>query len=257
MKKYELPKSCADVIENYLKLKAADNKYVRCPYFRNPKSGKERWGLAAYSGKGSPAEIEEELTIIEKLEDKDFSAMSEYAIREVMKKRKLGIECSGFIARVMDAWTRTVYKKPVYHLIKFRGGGLSWVFSKMRPYTHIDIETLADKRNSREISDIHEIMPGDLLRFSGNVDHAVIVTGVQREDSGKINFLNYAQSVLEDADAREGIKVGGIDFINPGENDLLSQKWSEDPDTGHSINEKGSPRIYRLFIFESPLVKND
>ena len=67
-----LPQSALGVIENYCKLKAADNKYIRCPYFRNPISGRNKWKLTVYSGKGSPQEIETELKILESWKIKIF-----------------------------------------------------------------------------------------------------------------------------------------------------------------------------------------
>ncbi len=248
MTTYSLPKSALDVLGAYGKLKAAENTYVRCPYFRNPRSGRERWGLAVYSGKGSPREIEEELKIIEKLERKDFSTMREDGIRDIMKKRKLGIECSGFITRVLDGWTREFYKKPIYSLLQFNASGVYWLFCKLRPYTHIDIPTLVHAKNARSVNDIRDILPGDLMRFNSKIDHAVIITEVTRDESSNLQRLSYAHSILEDAN--EGVKRGIIEFVKYDANDLLSQHWSEEPDTGHIISEKGEPQIYRLSIIE-------
>ena len=119
-----LPKSAQNVIDAYWNLKVSEGKHVRCPYFRNPRSGRDRWGLTAYSGKGSPQEIEDELRIIEKLENVDFSGMQESEIRDIMRKRKLGIECSGFIVRVLDAWTKEFYKKPCLLALSLYGNNL-------------------------------------------------------------------------------------------------------------------------------------
>lgn len=242
---YSLPQTALNVIESYLRLKAAENKYIRCPYFRNPKSGKERWGLTAYSGKGSAREIETELEIIEKLEGKNFSGIREGEIRDIMRKRKLGIECSGFITRILDAWTREFYKKPIYSLIKFNSRGIGWLFCKMRPYTHIDVPTLVHSKNASEIININELMPGDIIRFNSTIDHAVITTKTERDSNMNLIRAYYAHSVLEDNG--EGIKTGCID--------LASGKWTEDPETGHTINEKGEPKFYRLFIVEKWLSK--
>jgi len=68
------------VVHEYEYLKVKEGKTVRCPYFRNPRSGKDRWGLNAFSGKGSPEEIEYEMPMIEKLERKDFLKMREVSI---------------------------------------------------------------------------------------------------------------------------------------------------------------------------------
>ncbi len=253
MIKYSLPQSALDVIDAYWQLKAAENRFVRCPYFRNPRSGRERWGLTAYSGKGSPREIEEELRVIEKLEDADFSKMQESKIRDIMKKRKLGIECSGFIARVLDAWARELYKKPIYALIGFNKRGLGWMYGKLRPYTHIDVETLVCPRNAREIKDARDIRPGDVMRFNTTIDHAILVTAVERDLEMVVKKIHYAQSVLEEN--REGVKKGVIEITSPAVSGLREQRWREEPETGNTINEKGEPKIYRLFIFDK-LTKN-
>jgi len=240
-----LPRSCLNVIDNYWRLKAAEGVFVRCPYFRNPQSGREKWGLTVYGGKGSPQDIETELRIIEKLENADFSRMRADEIRDIMKKRKLGIECSGFIAQVLDAYTRKRCAKPLHRLINFNRTGIGWLFCKMRPYTHIDVETLVNQGNAQEIYNIQKIIPGDLIRFNTQIDHAAIITTVERDDSDLIKKIFYAHSVLEDK--REGIKNGTIDFVNP-DADLLSQKWQEEPNTGNTIDQRGVPKIYRLHI---------
>ncbi len=240
-----LPQSALNVINAYINLKAAENKYIRCPYFRNPRSGRERWGLTAYSGKGSAQEIETELEIIEKLEGKNFSEMHENEIRDIMRKRKLGIECSGFVTRILDAWTREFYKKPIYSLIKFNSSGISWLFCKMRPYTHIDVPTLVHQKNAYEIKNVNDIMPGDIVRFNSIIDHAIIITKIEKDVNLNLIKAYYAHSVSEDNG--EGVKEGQIDFA--------SGKWCELPDTGHTIDEKGEPKFYRLFITE-PLWQN-
>ena len=245
---HSLPQSALDVIDGYLKLMAAENTYVRCPYFRNPRSGRERWGLAVYSGKGSCREIEQELKIIEKLEGRDFSTMRQDDIRDIMKKRKLGIECSGFITRMLDGWTRAYYKKPVYSLIQFSASGLYWLFCKLRPYTHIDVPTLVHPKNARPLNEAEGIMPGDIIRFNSNIDHAGLITEVMLDQNCSMQKVSYAQSVFEDVN--EGVKRGTIEFTNPQKKDLMAQTWSEVPSTGHTIAEKGKPQIYRLFIFE-------
>ena len=189
----------------------------------------------------------DELRIIEKLEDADFSKMQESQIRDIMRKRRLGIECSGFITRILDGWTREIYKKPIYSLIKFNKGGLGKLYSMLRPYTHIDVETLVHPDNAREIIKPQELMPGDLIRFNTTIDHVIIVTSTERDED--LKKARYAHSILEDDG--EGIKLGSIEFVNADKNDLLSQKWSEEPQTGRVISDKGEPKVYRLRIVEN------
>lgn len=248
MIKHSLPKSALGVIDAYWELRAGENRYVRCPYFRNPRNGREKWGLIAYSGKGAPCEIEDELKIIEKLEGVDFSQMQESAIRAIMKKRKLGVECSGFITRVLDAGFHELCKKPIYSLIKLKTSGFSLLFGLLRPYAHIDIATLVHADNAREINDARDVMPGDILRFNSAIDHAALVTLTERDENSNIKKMYYAHAVLEGANG--GLKKGAVDIINPNKG-LLLQKWVEEPDTGNTIIQKGKPHIHRLHIIES------
>jgi len=247
MIEHSLPKEALDVVEAYWDLKVNENKSVRCPYFRNPTNGKYKWGLTAYSGKGSSKEIEEELKIIEKLEGRNFSQMQESEIRDIMKKRKLGIECSGFIIRILDGAIREFYKKPIYSLLKFNAGALGRLFSRMRPYTHIDVATLVHPDNARPLDNVNDIMPGDILRFNSKVDHIIIVTATKRSEDFHLKNIEYVHSILENSN--EGIKKGKIDFINP-DKDLLHQEWSEEPYTGRTISDSGMPKIYRLFVIQ-------
>ncbi|MBI2577799.1 MAG: hypothetical protein HYV77_03060 [Candidatus Wildermuthbacteria bacterium] len=251
-----IPTAATSLIENYKHLKVKGQQTVRCPYYRNPRSGRERWGLNAFSGKGSPQEIEQEIGIIEKLENKNFAELSEEDIRDILRKRKLGVECSGFISHVLDAWLLAEKKKKIYQVLKFKKRGiLGTIASKLRPFTHIDVETLTDPQNADEFADINHLQAGDLLRFfseidpavvvtEGAVDHAVLATKIERDAEGKVKRIHYAQSVREKIG--EGIKEGIITIINPG-TPLEKQQWEELPNTGTTINLRSTPpKFYHL-----------
>ena len=235
-------------VQNYFSIAVAANKSVHCPYYRNPESGKERWGLNAFSGKGSPQEIEDEVKIIEKLEGANFAEMSEETIRDIMRKRHLGIECSGFIAHVLDAWVKDTRQKRIFQVLKFPHVPF-WkkVVILLRPFTHIDITTLVAPQNAKEFFDFQEICAGDLIRFNTAIDHAVLVTEVRRDNAGLIKEIHYAHSVREDNGT--GVKRGVISIISSRET-LLQQRWEEVPETGTTIAKRGTPpRLYHpLFL---------
>lgn len=248
MSTHSLPKSTLRIIDHYRNLKAAEGKYIRCPYFRNPLSGRDKWGLTAYSGKGSAREIEDELKIVEKLEGVIFAQMRKSKIRDIMVKRRLGIECSGFIARVLDAYCEELYKKSFPRLINFNLPGLNRIFFLLRPYTHIDVSTILNPINASEIEDIEKLMPGDIMRFKDGIDHAALITKTERDENSNLKKINYAHSVREGISG--GIKLGTVEFTSSFQ-DLRGQKWSEKPENGHSLIEKGNPRLYRLKIFKN------
>lgn len=247
MNKSQLPQQASAVIERYKNLRIGGEKTVRCPYYRNPTSGKERWGLNAFSGKGSPWEIEQELRIIAKLENKDFSVMNEEQVRDIMKKRRLGVECSGFLAHVFDAWTQAVKGKRLYAVLAFPSR-TPWgkIAAYLRPFTHIDIDMLTRPQNAVAFSDAEELRAGDIIRFNTEIDHAILVTAVERENPLGPALIRYAHSVREETG--EGVKDGIIyaeNFSMP----LTEQKWEEIPDTGQTIRERGIPLLYHpLFL---------
>ena len=228
-----IPESAKKIIERYKALRVSKERTVRCPYYRNPRSGKGRWGLNAFSGKGSPKEIEEELRIIEKLEGRNFADLTDEEIRDVMRKRHLGVECSGFLAHVFDAWVRETRGKRIYQVLAFPYIPF-WkkIVVWLRPFTHIDITTLTDPRNAQEFSDWSEVRAGDLIRFNTDIDHAIIVTRVSGDR------VEYAHSILEGSGI--GIKEGVIE----------AGVWKETPDTGTTIRNRATePKLYHpLFL---------
>lgn len=227
-----IPESAKNVIEHYKSLRISPERVVRCPYYRNPRSGEGRWGLNAFSGKGSPKEIEEELRIIEKLEGRKFADLSSEEVRDVMRKRHLGVECSGFLAHVLDAWVKDTRGKRIYQVLAFPYVPF-WkkVVVLLRPFTHIDITTLTDPRNAEEFSDWSKIHSGDLIRFNTDIDHAILVTNVI---GGRIEYVH---SVLEGTGV--GIKEGVIE----------QGIWKEEPNTGTTIKDRATkPRLYHLLF---------
>ena len=251
----ELPSAAKAVLNRYKNLRIGD-KTIRCPYYRNPRSGRERWGLNAYSGKGSPDEIEQELRIIEKLEGKEFDKLPEEIIRDIMQKRHLGVECSGFLAHILDAWTNETRGKRIYQLLEFPAKSLfGKIAVRLRPFTHIDVATLTTPQNATEFFDWKEMRVGDLIRFrtpldpnillaEGQIDHAVLITGVDRNEEKIPRAIHYAQSVREKRG--EGIKEGTISITDPTA--LLEfQIWKETPETGLTINLLSAPpKFYHL-----------
>lgn len=240
----ELPRVCFRVIDGYARIRVHGEKTVRCPYYRNPANGRNRWGLIVFSGKGSPEEIEEEMKIIEKLEGKDFSTLPENEIIRIMRKRGLGVDCSGFIARVLNPFFEEKLKRPIWKSLRVtQRPFIKKFFYFLRPFTHINIRLLADKKNAVPVKDINELRPGDLMIFINEIDHGAIVTRVEKEE-GSVAAFNYAHSALENGNGF--VKTGRVEMRHPGKH-ILEQEWHEEPDTGRIIIEgRKEPKFYRL-----------
>ena len=243
----EIPQSAFRMIDRYEHIEVAPGVSLRCPYYRNPKSGRRRWGLMACAGKGSPSEIEEELLIIEKLENISFSEFPQEKVHEVMRKYRIGIDCSGFIVHVLNAWVLQKTGKPLWSFLAYHGEGfIKKIFWFLRPLSHISVRTLVSSENAVPLEDWRRIEPGDLMVFLGDIDHAALITRVHKDEEDVCVGIEYAHSALENGDGI--VKNGSVMYKNPSPGPE-SQEWKENPDTGHLIYEnRSAPLFFRLKI---------
>jgi hypothetical protein len=161
-----------------------------------------------------------------------------------MKKRRLGIECSGFIAQILDAWTRAHLHKKIFQALVFPSAGLYARIARwLRPFTHIDVATLTHPANAEEFSNWRQLRAGDIIRFNTEIDHAILITRVEFDQNTIPSDIAYVHSVREENG--EGIKEGRI-AIQDASAELNAQHWEEAPDTGQTIQQRGNPRFYHL-----------
>lgn len=241
-----LPQTALEVIHHYQKLEAAPGVFVRCPYYRSPGTGERRWGLVVFSGKGSPQDIEEELRMVERLEGVQFVSMSEDKIVSVMRKRRLGVDCSGFLTHVLDAWTMQEHRRHIWSFLKPQFGFFNAVYWLFRPLTHMSVRVFASPRNAIELSSFQDVRPGDLMAFFGEIDHIAVVTHTYY-DRGTLKRFDYAHSTLENGTGF--VKEGSVECVSDV-SDLSLCRWREEPDTGRIIIEgRAVPHFYRLIIF--------
>jgi hypothetical protein len=114
---YTLPPEPIKVINEYLNLQLG-GKSVPCPYYMNVR--KDRMGLTALLGKGNPGEIEREVKVWAKLRGFDLEAASISQIRDFMRGKGIGIDCSGFIANVLSYWLFITTSKKLVKYMKFQ-----------------------------------------------------------------------------------------------------------------------------------------
>lgn len=245
-------------IEEFQKLPLG-KKFVVCPYHLNPKT--QRANLRVLAGKGIPEEIVLETEIYAKLGGLNINKMNEDEIREFMQKRHLGIDCSGFVVHVMDAYSMRNEKK---HLWKFVRKSKTNLYDRikyiLRPVENIGVADLISEINSIKLQRITDIRPHDFIKSSAlkaeEGVHILIVTEVEKDASGKTSSFTYANSNRYYGD-QNGIRFGKVLITKPL-GGLHEQKWIDDVDEhGHNfvyesiVKHPEQNGIYRLNILNN------
>jgi hypothetical protein len=242
-----LSKKAMDVIHNYLHLPISDKK-VSCPYFNNRRI-EARGGLRVFSGKGSVADIVEEVSIIEKKQKVNLKKLDKEGIKKFLVKNNIGIDCSGFVYHVLDTESQARHKGALVKNISFPFvKSLSRkILVKFRPVQNCGVVNFAHEKNSTLIK-LKDAKPGDMIIIlkSGNKkdrDHILIIDQVnyktgechtgKKDIEKKIESLHYAHSFAWSTDGKygHGVKRGKIEILDI-DKDILEQKWIENNETG-------------------------
>lgn len=254
----ELPQPAKDAIRSYMELQL-DGKLVQCPYFINSKRRKD---LRAMVGKGTSEEIIMEAKIWEKLKGIDFETMSPSEIKDFLKSRGLGIDCSGFVVHVLDAWYKNETGKHIWSKLKLMQSGiLSWLRYKLRPVENLGANTLTSDVNSESIN-INDVKPGDVIRSKWKkvgTHHIQLVSKVEIED-GKVTLIEYTHATPYYGET-SGVRVGQIRIIDPSK-PLYDQEWLEKDEHGvnfsyegfmHNVEDNGLRRLKPMQDLISPI----
>ncbi|MBN2015529.1 hypothetical protein JW766_01735 [Candidatus Dojkabacteria bacterium] len=229
----KIPEAAQNMIDRYFNL-PLNGKKVRSPYYISIKKFRQRMGLRVLIGKGSPEEIVQESLIYEKLRGVDFNFMTVEEIREFLVKRRIGIDCSGFVVHVLNAWLRGKKKKNLCNYLKFPKESLYRKIARLlRPIENISAEQLTSDLNTTPVKNLNNIRTGDLIRSKlpkrseKLLDrfHVMLIIEVDRTN-GKVNSFKYAHSTRGYDDAH-GTRTGEV-IVKNASKPLCGQEWSDE-----------------------------
>lgn len=229
------------VINEYQSIRIG-NVSIPCLYYNN-KRQQIRAGLRVSIGKGTPAEIEEEVRILAQREKLNLETIEEDTARTFLKTHNIGIDCSAFAYYVLDAEVYSKTSKRLRSILKFpyTTSPLRKLLTALRTVENTNVKTLAHEKNSTEIP-LSQVRPGDMITIlEGGRDHAwyhvMIIQAVDYADNGTPTTLHYVHSYQWPTDGQygHGVRSGSItvtDINAP----LLAQSWKE-RDTEGEKNE--------------------
>lgn len=215
----KLPGNTQKIIDNYMSLRLGRHKVV-CPYYQNIANKRDK---PVFVGKGLPKEIEYETKKLFNSLNKDVNTIDPQTIRLHITMANIGIDCSGFTARIIES------------LLKEKGlGSLRSNFKStnnkpqsilrhyIRTTTNLSADTLSSKVNCIETANPNDTLPGDFLRVGR--EHVALVIEVEK-DNKETKRIKYAHSTSDYSD-KHGVRTGEIIITKPKEK-LEKQKWTE------------------------------
>lgn len=254
----KINKTAQELINKYYGLNLG-GKSVRCPYYMNLQRSKD---LRAMVGKGTPEEIEMEARIWEKLKGVDFSQMSESEIREFLVNRGIGIDCSGFVAHVLNVLSQNALGKNLWKFLKpYNKSFLGRISYLLKPIEKLGADILTNEENAIKI-EINDVRPTDLIRLKWkkkNSHHIVLITSVTKDENNNVCLIEYTHSIPFYGN-ESGIKTGQIRIIDINY-PLEKQEWLEVDESGVNhvlegymiqLEDNGLRRLKAFIDLEDP-----
>lgn len=210
---------------------------IHCPYWMNKlKDGKVVLrGFA--NGKGTATEIREELSKrLKQLPEESKFELTAENLRKFARRERIGIDCSGFVYRVLDHLLFLGYGNTGYEKLDlFFSGGIS----------KTNVRRLTDPQYSQEVKNIKDFQLGDMIRLWGGKHIAIVIK------NNKTEILYAHSSWLSTKIQGVHTSIMQISKVNKS---LRDQQWMEETRTGENFGkkyfnpEKGDG-VFRLKIF--------
>lgn len=229
--------------DQYINFEVA-GKRVKIPYIL----GFGRWQFWNTSGKGSPEMIRKALIAEARFHDLDLEKADIFAIYDFMRLHRIGIDCSGLVYHVLDAFIQAKLSLPLSKiLVRYPGllGKLERTILAYKRFRRISAKTLTSPLNTTEVYAVKDIQIGDLIRISRERDHVLIVTRITHDENDTITQVEYAHSSSVNTQMR-GPHYGYI-TIKDAQKGLDAQEWLENT----KRNENYGKEFYRPDLGDS------
>lgn len=195
------------LIASYTRMKVGGIT-IPCPYFSNKLKGGFVVIRGFENGKGTASDIQAELE--KKLQEDSSQSQNsptEKYIVTLARRYRIGIDCSGFVYRMLEQYIRDQLGPALFDLSRVYEGGVN----------RTNARTLTSAAFTFPITKTDEIRIGDMIRLIGG-KHVAIVT---RVSASKITYAH--SSLLTKV---FGVHAGTIQILD-GSKPIADQKWLE------------------------------
>jgi hypothetical protein len=212
-----LPPLVRQILYHYLHLQF-DGKSVPCPYFKSHRSVRGDFIFNYHlQGKGSPVEIENLTKQIALKNNFNLSKASIEQIRQFMRRKSIGVDCSGFAYHLLNAFHQTKTRTEITTVLKrpMSLNPLSWL--RQIRY-RLNVKNLTGSRNSVNVPSLSFYKPGDLIRMQSG--HHVLI--ILESNKKQIIYTHSSQRYTK----IKGVHLGKISITKPNQ-PLENQTWQE------------------------------
>lgn len=242
-----LPLPVKQLLNHYLCLNLG-GKCVPCPYYQNKEKlqlnflsiYQKLFDLAQQTGKGIPQEIEQITIKLAQQSNFHLQQATIEQIRQFMRRKKNGIDCSGLAYHLLKAFHQTKTTRDFDQFLKRSSSPNP--LSIFRPTRlQINTHTLTSTSNSIQIHHLKDIQPGDMIRMLQG-KHILIIL----ENTPKA--VTYAHSSRKWTQIT-GVHLGEIKITHPHQG-LERQNWQEKSKDNQSFKKYYQPQqgdgVFRL-----------
>lgn len=212
-------------------------KEIRCPYWMN----ELRLGIVGPGGgKGRPEDIVRSTREKAREAGLVLTKMSEKEILALMKRERIGVDCSGFAFWLLDALDRENGGKGLLKALPATG---------RFPASLANVKLLTSAKYARPVS-LADIKVGDMLRLRAG-RHIAVIFRLKYDEKKLLFEIDYAHSSV--ATKTTGVHLGTIVIKVPG--GLEKQEWLEENKKGQnygqtSFRPERGDGLYRLRLWE-------
>lgn len=198
-----LKKSC----QPFLNLSLGKH-FLPIPYWSNKLKDGKILIEGAFGGKGTPEQIQKAIRRAAKKENLDLKKLTKKEILYLMKRNKIGLDCSGLVYQLLDFITKKEKKTSLDKiLIGFEG---------KKGIRRVGVRQLADPQNSLPVKS-DQLKPGDFIVIDKK-NHILLILEIK---GNKITYIHSSQKTKTN-----GVHLGTLTIINP-DRGLSHQKWSD------------------------------
>ena len=187
-----------------------------------------------FAGKGTPEEINMCLYRTAAKCDFDLKSASSSQIHQFMLDNGIGIDCSGFVYNVLNNYLLANNQTSLNHRVMVYPGWMGKLEQILFQYKRVrkcSAMTLTSSLNTFEVSNLNQIRPGDMIRFTlptWNGKHIAIITEATKK------MIVYAHS--GERSMNTGPHTAVIEIVNQQQG-LEAQNWLEKLNDGTSYKD--------------------
>lgn len=217
------------IVASYTEFQVAGKKVaipyaLAASYDDNPYDTGRPTRHANFSGKGRPEQIKQALQKATTTKYFDLAKASANEIAQFMTQEGIGMDCSGFVYNVLDAYLRSSGQPSLNHLVLRSNnlvGKLERLILRKFWVRRCSADTLTNNFNTTEISKAGDVMPGDMIRLTPAGWHGKHIAIVVAATPTQITYAHSSEYTKTQGPHTATIK------IRDSQAGLEAQDWQE------------------------------